>query len=173
MNYEPDIDCRGSILNGKKIYRNQRWTRWYYRGNLSPVRGGLLNMKILSEMLAVGLAVSLNMPRKVEAVPIVIAPLVCAKVCVLLGTTIIGGVTSYVWHNRTAKKKYFADEKGNVRKMIDEPDAFEEEQVINIYGKELTQEQAEERCQRESDMHGLEFVRVEQKSNGSWRCIAK
>ena len=130
-------------------------------------------MKIVPKIIAAGIAVSLNVPRKVEAVPIVIAPLVCVKACVLLGTAVVGGVSSYVWHHRAERKKYFADKSGNVRKMLEDPDTFEEEQVINIYGKELTQEQAEERCQRESNMHGLEFVRVEQKSNGSWRCIAK
>jgi hypothetical protein len=76
-------------------------------------------MKIIPRIVAVGLAASLNAPRKVEAVPIVIAPLICAKVCVLVGTTIVGGVTSYVWYHRQTKKKYFANIKGIVRKIED------------------------------------------------------
>jgi len=71
-------------------------------------------MKIISRIVAAGLAVSLNMPRKVEAVPIVIAPLVCAKVCVLVGTAVVGGVTAYVWQHTQTKKKYLSTIKGEL-----------------------------------------------------------
>ena len=126
---------------------------------------GLLDMKIVPKILAVGLAVSLNMPRKVEAVPIVIAPLVCAKVCVLIGTAVVGGVTSYVWHNRTAKKKYFADIKGNVRKMLDDPEEADNSRQgdSGIWDEPIyapTEEIAEQECREYAKLYQVSFVKV-------------
>ena len=73
-------------------------------------------MKILPKMLTAGLVVSFLIPTKPvkPAVPLIIAPAVCAKVCVLVGTAVVGGVTNYIWQNRNTKKKYFADEKGRL-----------------------------------------------------------
>ena len=128
-------------------------------------------MKIVPKILAVGLAVSLNAPRKVEAIPIVIAPLVCAKVCVLIGTAVVGGVTSYVWHHRTTKKKYLADAQGNVRKMLADPDEFEQEQVVGKF-KAVDKYAAVRRCQFLAKKQGKNYVDV-RKSGDFYECIAK
>ena len=110
------------LISGKINIPHQRWTRWHYRGNLSPVRTGLLDMKIVPKILAVVMTVNLVSPKPVKAVPVVVVPLVCAKVCVLIGTAIVGGATAYIWQHRTTKKKYLADVQGNVRRMIDDPE---------------------------------------------------
>ena len=126
-------------------------------------------MKIVPKILAVGLAVSLNMPRKIEAIPIVVAPVVCAKVCVFVGTAIAGGITSYVWHNRTAKKKYFADEKGNVRKMLDDPEeeTTEWDEPIGNSSKA----QAERTCESKRKKYKMRKVKVVRDfANQVWRC---
>ena len=81
-------------------------------------------MKIVPKILATGLAISFAFPIKPvkPAVPLILAPVICAKVCVLVGTTIVGGVTAYIWQHRTTKRRYFADVQGNLRKMLDDPE---------------------------------------------------
>lgn len=132
-------------------------------------------MKIISKIVATGLAINLISPKPAAAVPIVVAPLVCAKVCVLVGTAIAGGVTSYVWHHRTAKKKYFADERGNIRKIedgdyLEDP---EEEELGSIYSlKAKSWEAALRECAFVLGYPPKNKVKVFSKK-GKWYCKSK
>ena len=135
-------------------------------------RDGLLDMKIVPKIIAAGMAVSLNLPKPAPAVPIVIAPLVCAKACVLVGTTIVGGASSYIWHHQQTKKKYFADKKGNVRKMIDDPEKFEEEQIIGVISAQ-TIGSAKKQCKELARKRGLDYIDHIPKGGGKYACIAK
>ena len=132
-------------------------------------------MKIVPKIISAGIAVSFISPKPAPAVPIVIAPLVCAKVCVLVGTAVIGGASSYIWYNRTAKKRYFADEKGNVRKIEDGEylENPEEEDPGSIYSlRAKSREAALRECAFILGYPPKNEVKVFSKK-GKWYCKSK
>ena len=119
--------------------------------------------------MAASLAVGLISPKPAPAVPIVVAPVVCTKVCVLLGTAVVGGIISYVWHNRTENKKYYADEKGNIRNMLVDPDeeTTEWDEPIGNSSKA----EAERACELKRKKYKMRKVRVVRDFvNQVWRC---
>ena len=126
------------------MYRNQRVEALVLSRQSFTRSDGLINMKIVPKILATGLAISFAFPIKPvkPAVPLILAPVICAKVCVLVGTTIVGGVTAYIWQHRTTKRRYIADIKGNVRKMLEDPEEEELgvwEDPLNTYKEEVAE----------------------------------
>ncbi|MBW4643079.1 MAG: hypothetical protein KME23_08810 [Goleter apudmare HA4340-LM2] len=139
-------------------------------------------MKILQQ-ITVGVALtSLCLSASVkpsQANPAILAPVaLCAGTagvgCILVGTALIGGGIYYIWQISDGQR-VAADAQGNIfrSEYLEDPEEFEKEVIVNVYGSSLTLAQAEERCKRDVSLHGLEFVRVRRRANGTFECVGK
>ncbi|MEH1847927.1 MAG: hypothetical protein V7L25_23840 [Nostoc sp.] len=90
----------------------------------------------------------------------------------MVGVAVIGGISYYIWESSNNGKRIFSKKDGSILK-IEEPEDFENEVIVNIYGSSITAAQAEERCRRDVSLHGLEFAYVRKKSNGTFECVGK
>lgn len=105
--------------------------------------------------------------------PLILVPAVCAKVCVLVGTTIVGGVTAYIWQHRTTNKKYLADVQGNIRKMLEDPEDPEGSMAIPVNGAFYadSQKKADDRCRAKGFKKAKSKKDVTSKDGKYYVCI--
>jgi uncharacterized protein YxeA len=122
--------------------------------------------KIIAVVLVGAIALQ---PQKVEANPAIAAPAVfCLGTaglgCVLVATTVVGGVVYYVWQRKDGKKT-------QVRAYSQEPGDFEQEQVIDLFASD-SKEKAIKRCKFLAKQRGMKYVDTRKTSKG-FQCIAK
>lgn len=126
---------------------------------------------ITSSVLTIALTVSLIKPAK--ATPAVLAPIALCSTgigCVLVGTAIVGSIVVYVW-KRSDGKKIQSDAKGNVLRMMEDPNDFESEVLIGTLTA-TNQTSAARQCKAIAFKRGMKYLRVEPRG-GKFVCIAK
>lgn len=107
-------------------------------------------------------------PQKVDANPIAAPAAFCLGTagfgCVLVATTVVGGVVYYIWQRSDGKRT-------QVRAYSQEPKDFEQEQVIDNFASD-SRDKAINRCKFLAKQRGMKYVDTRKTSRG-FQCIAK